>query len=176
MKLINARWRLLLALVLPILSLAVLTSYRYYLQIVGEKFEVAIVGFDPRDLLSGHYLTYRVDFGVSGKCDKSDGANNEAYLCVKPVTKIFKYSDNMENCQLFITGQCTNNKEFYVADINRFYIPEEYARELDQLVRSKKGSLILSVKNNGSVTIVDLLIDGKAWREAVREVKPKTNQ
>ena len=29
----------------------------------GEPVNIAITGFDPRDLLAGHYLTYQLDLG-----------------------------------------------------------------------------------------------------------------
>ena len=55
------RW-LQLAVVLPMIGLLVLVARAEVLLRSGESFRIAIKGYDPRDLLHGHYLQYSFDF------------------------------------------------------------------------------------------------------------------
>ena len=34
---------------------------------IGSEIILPISGFDPRDILSGHYLVYRIDYGIQNK-------------------------------------------------------------------------------------------------------------
>jgi uncharacterized membrane-anchored protein len=61
-----------------------------------------------------------------------------------------------------IKGNCSGSQ--FKAGIERFYIPENQASKLDKDVRSKKGSIVLSVTPDGHAQIKDLLIDGKSWK------------
>jgi uncharacterized membrane-anchored protein len=80
------------------------------------------------------------------------------YVCLEP--KGFSYKKS-KSCQIVIKGTCTRTR--FEAGIERFYIPEDQAQQLDKDVRSKKGSIVLSVTPDGNAQIKDLLIDGKPW-------------
>ena len=58
--------RLAFALAFPIALLAGHTAYKQARVMIGTTVVVPIAGFDPRDLLSGHFLTYRLDMGEGG--------------------------------------------------------------------------------------------------------------
>ncbi len=57
------------ALLLPIVAFAVLVVRAELLRASGPVFRVAIAGYDPRDLLQGHYLRYRLQWPALGACD-----------------------------------------------------------------------------------------------------------
>ena len=149
------------ALLFPIIALGILTGYKHYKVTVGMEVILPIEGYDPRDLLSGHYLTYRVNYGTKYICEQSRKANySEAYVCLDP--KYFSYH-KPQTCNLVIKGTCKGSR--FRAGIERFYIPEDQAKKLDKDVRSKKGSIVLSVTPDGHAQIKDLLIDDKPWNE-----------
>lgn len=160
----NKRTLLLVALILPIAALMVNAWMKSAQRSSGEEVILPIEGFDPRDLLSGHYLLYRVNFGLDSSCTEQ-GA--EAAVCLRPERKMYARNELPENCELFIQGYCDDSATF-VAGIERFYIPEEYAEALEKQVRDKQGEIVLSVDSQGNAAIRDLLIDGKPWEEAVQ--------
>ena len=157
-KMNRSRITVITALLVPIIALGILTGYKHYKVTVGTEVILPIEGYDPRDLLSGHYLTYRVNYGAKNICEQSKSNQYTGYVCLEP--KHFTYF-KPESCQIMIKGTCNGTR--FKAGIERFYIPEDQAVKLDKDVRSKKGSIVLSVTPDGHAQIKDLLIDGKPW-------------
>lgn len=159
---LNRRSWLIIALVVPILALASSVYLKNAQRNRGTEVILPISGFDPRDLLSGHYLIYRVDYGVAEGCGAQQG---QASVCLRPTRGLYHAGALPEECTLFIHGQCDGG--VFSAGIERFYIPEAYAYALEQQVRDNKGELVLGVDSQGNVAIRDLLLDGKPWKNVV---------
>jgi uncharacterized membrane-anchored protein len=166
---------LIFALAFPIIVLAALIIYKQARVMTGKEIILPISGFDPRDILSGHYLVYRIDYGISNRDICNNYNNNDAFICLK---KDYKNPDiytsiispdkdfldlDDEECFAAIKGKCLDGR--FVAGIEKFFIPEGYARLLDRAVRNRQGKIVLSVSSGGSAAIKDLLIDGKSWKE-----------
>jgi uncharacterized membrane-anchored protein len=173
----NKRY-LLISLVFPIVVLVALIVYRQARVMIGKEIILPITGFDPRDILSGHYLIYRIDYGIKNdnQCNY-DNKDKDAYICLeKDSSNPEKYSSNMymdtydadlmesgSECFVVIKGKCKDGR--FTAGIEKFFIPEEYAASLDKAVRNRKGRIVLSVSKSGSASIKDLLIDEKSWKK-----------
>jgi hypothetical protein len=57
-----------LALVLPLLGLAATWTYTHVRAQQGTEWDVPIAGYDPRDLLRGHYVIFNYDWpGLEGR-------------------------------------------------------------------------------------------------------------
>jgi uncharacterized membrane-anchored protein len=156
---IQSRRLLLFALIFPIAGLAALTAYKKYILSFGQEVVLPISGYDPRDLLSGHYLTYRVDYGLTQDC-YSGSMTHDAYVCLDTKSVSYSYPDG---CERLIKGQCRGSR--FEAGIEKFYVPEDKAKILEDKVRDKSGSIVLSVTRDGRAQVKDLLIDGKSWRD-----------
>ena len=156
---IRSRQSLLLALAFPVLVLAGLVLFRTAALRTGHEVTLPISGYDPRDLLSGHYLTYRVDYGLDSLCSGS-GLSEPAFVCLE--TRAVSKTPPAD-CPLFIQGTCKGS--VFEAGIERYYIPEDQAARLEGLVRSKVASIRVSVGTNGRAQVKDLLIDGRSWRD-----------
>lgn len=154
------RW-LAVALTLPILALAGTVLMKSMQRASGEEVTLPITGFDPRDLLSGHYLTYRIDYGVADACPARDVP---ASVCLRPYRAIQAAKPLPADCSLHLRGYCDSQGHFQVASISRFYIPEQYASVLDAKVRDQQGELVIAVDRHGQAVIRDLLIAGKPWK------------
>jgi uncharacterized membrane-anchored protein len=168
---------LIFALAFPILVLAALIIYKQASVMIGKEIILPITGFDPRDILSGHYLIYRIDYGINSNdlCHDYDNTNTNVYICLKKDNKnpdaytsiINSYSNpaDLEDTECFalIKGKCKDGR--FTAGIEKFFIPEGYANSLDRAVRNRQGKIVLSVTKGGSVAIKDLLIDGKSWKD-----------
>lgn len=130
----------------PLLVLLVWTAWLYGLQMTGEEVTVAIRGYDPRDLLSGHYIQYTIDWNR---------------------TDCRQFSDNIcpqnEFCKEARWGrQC------------RFYIPEKDAKKLDRLFWRRNDTdmifeVVYSYRKGRPPLAKQLLINGKDWRKSLNK-------
>lgn len=163
----NPQLRLVAALLFPIVVLAANTWMYQQQRQAGESFKFPIEGFDPRDMLSGHYLFYKVNYGIADEygCPTSDIA---ASLCLGPEKRVYPADERPSTCTVYLQGKCNANAIF-TAGLDRFYIPQEYATRLERDIAQKKGEIEVSIDKRGNAAILDLLIEGKPWKEAVQE-------
>lgn len=129
---------------IPFLCLLAWTLQLTWQRSHGQEVKVAVMGYDPRDLLSGHYIQYQIDWSRT-------------------------------NCHQFNDGKCPHEdfcKEARWGRQCRFYIPEEYAKQLDQLFRqrndeSMKFEVVYSYQPGQKAVAKQLLINGQDWRFAL---------
>jgi len=161
-----ARWKRiawLAALLLPLLGTAALIV-RGEVALRGSEWRFPVRGFDPRDLLRGRYLTYRILWNET----ETQPPCQHCCLClereagVQVVTKVECLE--AERCAARIAVDD-------VERLQRFYIPESHAAALERAVIEQRGEILLSAVR-GELVIKDLLIDGKPWREALRATEP----
>lgn len=155
---IQTKKALVASLMFPILALAILTAYKKYVLSFGEEIILPISGYDPRDLLSGHYLIYRIDYGVDGICSASLD-QQIGYVCLEP--KMFSYS-TPQGCSKLIRGVCKSGQ--FEAGIEKYYVPEDKASDLEVQIRANKASIVLSVTHSGQAQVKDLLVNGQSWK------------
>ena len=76
------RW-LLLAVIVPLAGLLVLVGRAELAVRSGPSWQVAIEGYDPRDLLHGRYLQYQFDFNWRGQdtCGSGGGTRSPSAGC-----------------------------------------------------------------------------------------------
>lgn len=108
----------------------------YYANFVENASEVVlpITGYDPRNLLSGHYIEFEVDWP-------------------------------MANCQQASwNGSCPRHA---FSGINRFYVPEDKAYELERLIGSNQHDveITFAYKEGFRPVAKELLIDGQPWHK-----------
>ena len=147
----------LIFLLIPILSLLTLTFYKRHIVLTGDKVILPIEGYDPRSLLSGHYLIYRVTYPYRSICATSQ--TYTVYVCLKEKAM----SRRKPNCRPVIKGKCENY--LFKSGIERFYIPEKYAKKLDKKLRSSqsKATIEVSVLPSGEAQVTNLFFDGVSW-------------
>ncbi len=159
-KMFQNKKTLIVALIVPILSLIALTSYKKYILAVGYEIVLPISGYDPRDLLSGHYITYRIEYGISEICS-NQYESRIAYVCLEP-NKSVNFSVPL-SCTKMIEGECNYGQ--FKAGIEKYFVPEDKAKYLESQIRSKSASIVLSVTRNGRAQVKDLLLDGQPWKD-----------
>jgi uncharacterized membrane-anchored protein len=166
----------LLALVFPLLFLSFVVMRIHFLQMPGEKIILPIVGNDPRDLLSGHYLQFRLNYpGGEPQCNFFD-KDSDVYVCLRGDSLAYERSYpsikevRSNNCKLYIRGQCNNGH--FVSGIEQFFVPEAYATVLQKAVLNKQGKVVLRVQYDGTATLENLLIDGMPWQDYVKRQTP----
>ena len=144
------------ALLIPLLALLTLAGYHHYLLRSGVEVILPISGYDPRDLLAGHYLTYRIDYGIEAICSDRPG-RYPGYICLEPQGF---YADNPPaECARLISGQCRHGQ--FDAGIERYFIPEAEAEALDQEIRTGNAKIRLSVNANGQTRVKGLILESR---------------
>ena len=110
-----------------------------------------------QEIYSGHYVMYEVDYGIEINCNRSPN-RKKAMVCLSGQHFTF---DLTHDCEDKIIGECRGSR--FIAGIEKFFIAEEHAKELDALAREGKASIRVSVLKNGKVGLEALLINGKEW-------------
>ena len=167
--------RLIISLAIPILAILLsIGKYEYQVR-SGEEWKFEIGGYDPRDLLKGHYLTYRILFDRDEKeknsCDKNDEIL-DCCLCLQRETSKVKTmwcETAAKRCDGMIN-------EKFLPRLRKFYIPENRGKSLENLVRSRKAEILLSIHPSGDPNVKELLIDGEPWKQAVQKEDAKAGK
>lgn len=151
--------KLIAALAIPCIALLAMALYNQRILSGYPEHEFEIEGYDPRDLLAGHYLRFTIKYDIDTTCEQDKYI--DVQICVSP-TKRMITDGNMQGCNQWINATCYKNR---VNDqLNRFYVPEDKATHLENLIRGKKASVKIAV-GQGNAVIKDLLIDGFSWKK-----------
>ena len=138
----------------------------------GVKMDLPIRGYDPRDILAGHYLSVEIDFDAFAQECKVEGKDREeahlrwkkrdAFFCASSL-KVFL--EKPSNCGTFIKGYCQYNS--FHGNISRFYIPEKSSRILEKALLNQENNpmLRISVTENGKAYPLDLILKGLPFKE-----------
>jgi uncharacterized membrane-anchored protein len=163
------RKKLIFAIAFPIVLLLGLTLQKHTLRQTGTKRIFPISGYDPRDLLSGHYLIYTIDYGIGNICDYSSypNRNKESHICFDTNSYV---AGPVTGCKIAIRGECKGGR--FVAGLERFYVPQEKALAIEKLVQSKKAGIEVAIGAGGTAQVTELLIEGIPWQEALASMPP----
>lgn len=161
-----------LVLILPIAVMTLFIAGNLYNQQAGQSWRIPITGYDPRDLLRGHYLTFRYDWNWKEEQRSCD--HEECVLCLSPsegfTNPYASITDRnaVGQCQSFIEGRFYYGSRFEIGDpqgyrLRRYYIPEQHAKKLDSMLRFNEGEykfeVSLRVNKSGKAFIQGMFID-----------------
>jgi GDYXXLXY protein len=166
------------ALVLPVLALAGLVGQQELLLANARILSVPLTGFDPRDLLRGHYIRAQMDWDWERAPAVNDYEVADGALCVlaqtpKPRVRFlagWKPGDRTDaDCTMVIAGHARPPSRFAPATLDngdggiQFYVPEARASDLETLMRERPGSLTvdLAIRADGAAAIRALRIEGE---------------
>ncbi len=157
------------ALIWPLVIWGAVVGMKTFNWFSGASLTLEVRGYDPRDLLSGHYLQYEVEYGVTVGCGEGNGP---AYVYHPGNPGRARLADNPpagDSNVVYIAGSCQNWR--FRAGIERFYVPEEAAQRLDAILRGRKmaASIEVSVRRDGTAQVKDFLLNGKPWRLVLKE-------
>jgi uncharacterized membrane-anchored protein len=147
------------ALLLPIVAFLGLVGRAELLRASGPVFHVAIAGYDPRDLLQGHYLRYRLQWPADGACD---GATCCLCLQVSGVHTKVECGTADAACDAQLSRQMVDQGR-------EFFIQEDTGPALEQALRRGQGAMALNVTPNGQIRVHELFIDGVPHRRWLRD-------
>ena len=179
-----------MAFAVPILCLLLAVGLNEWHLRAGQAVTLPVEGYDPRDLLSGRYLRYKILYKApcppiaKPPIEKQSApkgttkipsklaflkTKQRAYLCLQGEKQSAVSISAPQNCPLFIKGRCLGKEGFYAGG-DRLYLPDSKARDLEKLFHGAgKKEVVLSVTKGGRVLAKDILIDGRSLKEISRE-------
>ena len=161
-----------LALMLPILLLVFMVGRAEWQLAHSDTWFFSIQGYDPRDLLRGHYMRFQLDVAPDETLEECDIADSDCCYCLVDRGR-FEAHVTLATCE---TARLTC--EDYVQtqplhSLDRFYIPETGRRELETRLREAaiagKAHLAVAVDRAGQSMIEGLWVDG----EPIELVEPE---
>jgi len=161
----------LIAVAIPFVLLCLLIARAEYHLKSGEEWTFAVAGYDPRDLLRGHYLRFSLDY------DWEDyrGGCSPAESCCLCLTRTDEMTPSVHETSCTVArNECDG---FMVTDqanaLNRFYVAETEASRAEQILREARAAenahIRISVNARGEPRIVDLLIGDRPLEELLKE-------
>ena len=147
----------------PFVALLVWIFYTYNVRDNAVEVVLPIQGYDPRDLLSGHYIEYRIRVDNGHKC--ISGIDTQMFTDEQGKLREWKRGD-FACLELYVPGFKQSNW----TRPKRFYIPQEHAENLDALFRrrndtSMRFEVVYAVPEKGEAIPKALLINGVEWQK-----------
>lgn len=140
----RARLLLLAALVLPLAGLGWAWAGLERLSRTGSEWEVPVRGYDPRDLLQGHYLAYSYDWpGEVGPRSNRWDAPGELCLLGTPPKLAGVEPAHGQSCPARLRAADSAG--------GRYYLPRERALDLQRRLadRSQQGLIRIRLRADG---------------------------
>lgn len=136
----------------------------------GQEWQFQVQGYDPRDLLRGHYLRFRVDYNweTSNMCSDA----NDCCLCLTDtgalVPKVKRVSCEIakNQCDGYMRSEFENS-------LNRYYIAENQAARAEQILREAQADnaafITLSINRKGEPLIKDMILHGESLENLIKQ-------
>ena len=120
---------------------------------VGAEVHLPVEGYDPRDLLSGHYIRFRLV--ADREADALATGPHSYCLEMRDTTHhVSTVRESRDDCSLFITR---TDDSF---GVDRFYIDERHADELARLNSGEDTYLVARVTTDGRIHPQHLIVQG----------------
>jgi hypothetical protein len=153
------------ALALPVVALVAMVVRAELVVHRGREYVLDIEGYDPRDLLRGQYLRYRVKW--NGPATPCADASAECFVCIRAgasasnpaVTEVGAWG--LASCGAAIRRDALDN-------LREYFIPEGRGPALEAVIRERRASVRVSVSSDHDAIVEDLLVDGEPWRTQVK--------
>lgn len=146
-----------LALVLPVIGLATLWAWTDSWTKEGTEWDVPVQGYDPRDLLRGHYIEFTYDWPG----DDSDVAFLSAF-CIEgdaPTISRIVEREDVESCAHFARANYGSVYGGMGLERGRLYVPQTQARDLEDKLRDPELRGIVTVRQR---------VDGRILPQRIR--------
>lgn len=131
--------KLIILLTLPIIILLGISAYWASVSSLGYEIKLPIRGYDPRDLLSGHYILYSIDWDKADCTQFTDGICHQSDFCQE--------------------GAC----KFYIPETDA----KQLDRLL--FVSNSDFAIIYRYEQNRLPLALKLLIDNQPWQEFIKQ-------
>lgn len=147
-------------LALPLIAFALLIVYSA-IGTMGPHFSLPVEGYDPRNLLYGHYMNIRINASILNElhqCACIDGENNISYMsCEEAKTKSCVAVLNILKDKLLQS----------LTKPVQIYVDETTAPILEAAIRQdpKRLTADTTLSSDGAIVVHGLLLDGQPVKQ-----------
>ena len=163
------------AVILPIALLAVMVGRAEWQMNHSQTWHFAIQGYDPRDLLRGHYMRFRLDITPGEIVDSCSLNAPDCCYCLDSGEEL-EARVTLATCETAASTCGSYVRTEPLHKLNRFYIPEEGRGSMETQLREaaleERAHLAVAVSSEGEPMIEALLIDGQPIQAATPEEEP----
>ena len=174
-----------LALLLPIFGLALIWLLTERQSHQGTEWDVPIAGYDPRDLLRGHYVQFQYDWPMMQEDDIPIWSGSGSNLCIvgtsphiqRVVTRdLFRPAAGASapDCDAVakVNPWSEEGNDGLVRD--RIYVPQQAAREYQAKLADPglQGIVRIRIRNSGFITPLSLAFQPRSDAEGGLEERP----
>jgi uncharacterized membrane-anchored protein len=155
-------WILRIILVLQILGLGGLYAYHLNIEKTGKTYLLKVWPVDPRDLLSGDYVSLRYD--ISTPPDRFDELklddNQDVYVVLQPAGPVWEIKDvtkvQPQSNLPYLEGRVLGRRILY--GIERYYVPEGKGKDVPGDLSAE-----IAIQPGGKAQLKSLYTEGKPW-------------
>lgn len=165
------------ALALPFIGVVALVLKAEVAVCTGPSFHIPIRGYDPRDLLQGHYFSYQYDFNWQGEdsCTQESIHGTDTNLrrgCCLCLTRVGASESNPRVRQV----NCSEREQHLcagwlraddVAPPQKYFIPENRGHDLESALNSRRATIEIVTSTGGPPAVKGLYVDGRPWQAVV---------
>jgi|GEM_PF-2824454 len=148
----------------------------------AQTWRVKIAGYDPRDMLKGHYLSFEFDWVWKDKTHPFCKNDEECCFCFEskgtktagippiPTVSYLHCKEAGKMCKSFIRVEATTGNRddgFYPENDHRYYVAENKASSLERVLESQNHNVTVDLKvlPSGLHMLGELCIDNVPWRD-----------
>ncbi len=167
------RWINLAVVALPLVGLTGLWFQSDYASRQGTDWEVPIQGYDPRDLLRGHYIQFTYDWPGQDNLN----LRHTTAFCLVGAAPVVERIEPLESGR-----HCANPIERDTSDVygrsglqrGRLYVPQTRAAELEYKLRDRdqRGIVTIRVRKDGSFRPLSIRFRNLTAEEAAERAQP----
>jgi uncharacterized membrane-anchored protein len=125
----------------------------------GDLIQLPLDGYDPRDLLSGHYVRFRL--AAERETEALPHQDGDVSACLERGGDGMHHVTHLrapgEVCT-FVSGSATPYRVDFGVD--RFYVDERRANDVSRVVAGPTTYLVATVDASGTIHPVDLVVSG----------------
>jgi uncharacterized membrane-anchored protein len=154
------------ALPLVVLALGMMRAERHLRD--NRRWVFDVTGYDPRDLLRGRYIQYRLalderDPGEQGLKACDENSDEGCCLCLAADFPGGPTTVARTTCEAAYSRCDGALQTRYLDELQRYYIPEDRAEELDALFRDasqeRRTQVVIAIDKAGKPQVDTLLVD-----------------
>jgi uncharacterized membrane-anchored protein len=148
-------------LLLQVASLLGLYAYHSHIEKAGKTYLIKCAPVDPRDLLSGDYVSLRYEIGLlPERFEELDYKNKEVYVTLEPSGPVWEVQDvsNVPPAEgkPYLKGQGNGREIKY--GIEKYYIPEGKGKNVPGNLYAQ-----IVIQPGGIAQLKKLYSDGTPW-------------
>ena len=129
----------------------------------GDRIRLPVEGYDPRDLLSGHYVRFQLTAAREAQAlALPDG--EEIAVCLERSSDGLYHVSRVhfvgDACKRFLIGSRGSTGIDF--GVHRFYVDERIAKEVDAVQAGSDTYLIATIDSRGTAHAVDFVMNGNS--------------